>query len=76
MMSCLMGDTLAGVRPHTAASTDRAAYRALLLGQWFRGEVGLETVKESMVGYVREVQETGVRMGNRSQFDSLKAGWK
>jgi 2-polyprenyl-6-methoxyphenol hydroxylase-like FAD-dependent oxidoreductase len=35
----LIGDSLAGFRPHTAASTNQAAYHALLLGRWF-GRVG------------------------------------
>ena len=66
----LVGDALAGFRPHTAASTGQAAFDALTLGEWMRGEIGggREGYGERVLGFAREVQRRGVELGERSQF--------
>lgn len=64
----LVGDALAGFRPHTAASTGQAAFDALTLGQWMRGEVGKEEYDGKVMEFARRVQEHGVVLGERSQF--------
>jgi 2-polyprenyl-6-methoxyphenol hydroxylase-like FAD-dependent oxidoreductase len=68
----LMGDALAGFRPHTAASTSQAAYDALLLEEMMRGEMSVEEMQGEMLRYARTVAESGRKMGDRSQFESLK----
>lgn len=64
----LVGDALAGFRPHTAASTGQAAFDALRLGEWMTGGMERESYNEQVVAYAREVQALGVRLGERSQF--------
>jgi 2-polyprenyl-6-methoxyphenol hydroxylase-like FAD-dependent oxidoreductase len=70
----LLGDALAGFRPHTAASTNQAALDAMK----FAGAVekileggGMEVLKEweeEVMQYGKEMQSHGVQIGNRSQF--------
>jgi len=70
----LLGDALAGFRPHTAASTNQAALDAMKLA----GAVGkivdgggmdvLKEWEEEVMEYGKEMQSHGVQMGNRSQF--------
>lgn len=60
----LVGDAVAGFRPHTAASTSQAAYDALLLGEWMRGEMGRGEWEGRTMEFAREMQG----MGERSQF--------
>lgn len=64
----LLGDAVAGFRPHTAASTSQAAFDALLLGRFVGGEIERATWERETMGYAREVQRHGVEMGERSQF--------
>jgi 2-polyprenyl-6-methoxyphenol hydroxylase-like FAD-dependent oxidoreductase len=64
----LVGDALAGFRPHTAASTGQAAFDALRMGDWFGGEINEETYHERVLEFSKEVQEKGVMLGERSQF--------
>jgi len=64
----LVGDALAGFRPHTAASTGQAAFDALALGQWIRGDIGREEYREKCLRFARDVQRHGVQLGERSQF--------
>ena len=64
----LVGDALAGFRPHTAASTSQAAYDALMLGRWMSGESDREDYNSSVLDYARKLQEHGVMLGERSQF--------
>lgn len=64
----LMGDAVAGFRPHTAASTSQAAHDALSLEKGLKGQMGMDDVRREMMGYAREMQASGVKMGNRSQF--------
>ena len=51
-----MGDALAGFQPHTAASTNQAAYRALLLGRWIgrAGGQGCQSEEGECVGVGRK----------------------
>ena len=64
----VVGDALAGFRPHTAASTSQAAYDALTLGEWMNGRIDKDRYEEKLMAYARTVQEHGVRLGERSQF--------
>lgn len=64
----LVGDALAGFRPHTAASTGQAAYDALTLGQWMKGEISEQEYNDKVMSFARELQEHGVKLGQRSQF--------
>ncbi|KAF4627250.1 hypothetical protein G7Y89_g10907 [Cudoniella acicularis] len=69
----LIGDAIAGFRPHTVASTSQAAYDSLLLERMMKGEMTEKQMQGEMMRYARQVAEIGVQMGNRSQFESLKA---
>ncbi|PNS17347.1 hypothetical protein CAC42_7030 [Sphaceloma murrayae] len=64
----LVGDALAGFRPHTAASTSQAAFDAATLGEWIKGDIDRPTYKRKVLDYATQVQEHGVRLGERSQF--------
>ncbi|KAF1942945.1 FAD/NAD(P)-binding domain-containing protein [Clathrospora elynae] len=70
----LLGDALAGFRPHTAASTNQAALDAMKLAAAVERIIeggGMEVLKvweEEVVQYARTMQSHGVQMGNRSQF--------
>ncbi len=64
----LIGDALAGFRPHTAASTSQAAFDALKLEEMIRGETSLDRWEKETMEYARYMQRRGVEMGQRSQF--------
>lgn len=64
----LVGDALAGFRPHTAASTGQAAHDALEMGRWLKGETSREEYDASVMEFAKRVQRSGVVMGERSQF--------
>lgn len=71
----LVGDALAGLRPHTAASTNQAALDAMELaaaiGKIIEGADRDEVIsgwEERVMEYARTMQKHGVDMGNRSQF--------
>lgn len=64
----LVGDAVAGFRPHTAASTSQAAYHALLVEQMMKGEISNEEMLDEMMDYARHLSAAGQKMGNRSQF--------
>lgn len=67
----LIGDALAGFRPHTVASTSQAAFNVMSLADWLEGKIDrCQFVKQTMQ-FAREIQDMGVRIGNRSQFESL-----
>ncbi|KAG8163962.1 hypothetical protein KVR01_005880 [Diaporthe batatas] len=67
----LIGDALAGFRPHTVASTSQAAFDAMTLADMIEGKIGRDEWKKSTLEYARLVQKRGVDMGNRSQFEDL-----
>ncbi|KAK1094400.1 hypothetical protein LTR48_000389 [Friedmanniomyces endolithicus] len=70
----LIGDSLAGFRPHTVASTSQAAFDVMCLVEWLDGKVERgEFVKRTMQ-FARAMQEMGVRIGDRSQFEELDVG--
>ena len=64
----VVGDALAGFRPHTAASTSQAAFDALRLEEVFRGQLSWDDYQEIVFGYARNWQAHGVFLGERSQF--------
>ncbi|KAK8034110.1 FAD/NAD(P)-binding domain-containing protein [Apiospora rasikravindrae] len=67
----LIGDALAGFRPHTVASTSQAAFDAMVLAEYVAGKVSREEWKRQTLGFARFIQKRGVDMGNRSQFEDL-----
>lgn len=66
----IVGDALAGFRPHTAASTSQAAFDALRLEAVFRGELSWNDYQEMVYEFAKNWQAHGVRLGDRSQFGS------
>lgn len=66
----VVGDALAGFRPHTAASTAQAALCALELGKVFAGKTDREEYERIVVGNAVDKQRAGVSMGDRSQFET------
>ena len=64
----LVGDALAGFRPHTAASTSQAAFDALTIGECLRGEISKEEYDQKIIDFAQRVQKHGVMLGERSQF--------
>ncbi|KAF1968446.1 FAD/NAD(P)-binding domain-containing protein [Bimuria novae-zelandiae CBS 107.79] len=67
----LLGDALAGFRPHTVASTSQAAFDAMILADRLRGDVTKKEWKKQTMAYARTIQKRGVDMGNRSQHQDL-----
>ncbi|KAK3990416.1 hypothetical protein QBC44DRAFT_239010 [Cladorrhinum sp. PSN332] len=67
----LIGDALAGFRPHTVASTAQAAYDAMLCADYVAGKITREEWKRQTMGYARFIQHRGVVMGTRSQHEVL-----
>lgn len=67
----LLGDALAGFRPHTVASTSQAAFDAMILADMIRGDVSREEWKKQTMAYARTIQKRGVDMGERSQHQML-----
>lgn len=64
----LVGDALAGFRPHTAASTSQAAMNALALDEYMGGKIGLKEWKKKTGDWGKWMAGRGREMGNRSQF--------
>ncbi|KAF2094643.1 FAD/NAD(P)-binding domain-containing protein [Rhizodiscina lignyota] len=67
----LIGDALAGFRPHTVASTSQAAFDAMILADMLEGKISRKEWKLQTMCYARTIQKRGVDMGNRSQFGDL-----
>jgi 2-polyprenyl-6-methoxyphenol hydroxylase-like FAD-dependent oxidoreductase len=67
----LIGDALAGFRPHTVASTSQAAFDAMIFADYIEGKISREQWKKETMGYARYIQKRGVDMGNRSQHQNL-----
>lgn len=67
----LVGDALAGFRPHTVASTSQACFDAMVLADYFGGKISHDDWKKQTLGFARLIQKRGVDMGNRSQFGDL-----
>ncbi|KAK5108602.1 hypothetical protein LTR62_008178 [Meristemomyces frigidus] len=68
----LIGDALAGFRPHTVASTSQAAFDAMGLVEWLDGSTDRQAFVKQTMQFAREVQAMGVRIGDRSQFEDLE----
>jgi 2-polyprenyl-6-methoxyphenol hydroxylase-like FAD-dependent oxidoreductase len=66
----LLGDALAGFRPHTVASTSQAAFDVLMLVEYLESGDHAEFVRKTME-FARLMQSRGVYIGNRSQFTDL-----
>jgi 2-polyprenyl-6-methoxyphenol hydroxylase-like FAD-dependent oxidoreductase len=67
----LIGDALAGFRPHTVASTSQACFDAMMLADMIGGKVSRKEWKRDSLGYARTLQKRGVDMGERSQHQDL-----
>lgn len=67
----LIGDALAGFRPHTVASTSQACFDAMVLADYFAGKVSETEWRRQTLGFARYIQKRGVDMGRRSQFEQL-----
>jgi 2-polyprenyl-6-methoxyphenol hydroxylase-like FAD-dependent oxidoreductase len=67
----LIGDALAGFRPHTVASTSQACFDAMILADMIQGRVSRKEWKTQTLGYARTIQRRGVDMGERSQHGDL-----
>jgi len=67
----LIGDALAGFRPHTVASTSQACFDAMILADMIEGKVGRKEWKKETLGFARTIQKRGVDMGERSQHQDL-----
>ncbi|KAL5373679.1 hypothetical protein DPSP01_012541 [Paraphaeosphaeria sporulosa] len=67
----LLGDALAGFRPHTVASTSQAAFDAMILADYLRGNIDRKEWRKQTMGYARTIQKRGVDMGERSQHQEL-----
>lgn len=65
----LVGDSLAGFRPHTVASTSQAAFDVLMLVEWLEGRMDLGELERRTVEYARKVSYMGQYIGDRSQFE-------
>ncbi|TKA41639.1 hypothetical protein B0A54_06527 [Friedmanniomyces endolithicus] len=70
----LIGDSLAGFRPHTVASTSQAAFDVMCLVEWLDGKVERREFVRRTMQFARAMQDMGVRIGNRSQFEELDVG--
>jgi 2-polyprenyl-6-methoxyphenol hydroxylase-like FAD-dependent oxidoreductase len=64
----LIGDALAGFRPHTVASTSQAAYDAMMLADLISGKISHDDYVQETMQFARLLQDRGVKMGTRSQF--------
>ncbi|KAH8900126.1 FAD/NAD(P)-binding domain-containing protein [Thozetella sp. PMI_491] len=67
----LIGDALAGFRPHTVASTSQAAFDAMIYARYIDGAISREEWKRETMGFARYIQKRGVDMGERSQHQRL-----
>ncbi|KAI0904093.1 hypothetical protein F4823DRAFT_616200 [Ustulina deusta] len=67
----LIGDALAGFRPHTVASTSQAAFDAMIFADYIDGKVSREEWKRQTLGFARYIQKRGMDMGEHSQHMDL-----
>lgn len=67
----LIGDALAGFRPHTVASTSQAAFDAMIYADYIAGKISKEEWKKQTIGFARYIQKRGIEMGERSQHQIL-----
>jgi 2-polyprenyl-6-methoxyphenol hydroxylase-like FAD-dependent oxidoreductase len=66
----LIGDAVAGVRPHTGAGTAQAAMHAFLLKKVFEeeGSMSVEEWEKAILGWATMAHDIGVQAGNLGQF--------
>jgi len=64
----LIGDALAGFRPHTVASTSQAAFDAMVLADMVAGKITHDDFVQQTIQFARLIQDRGAKMGTRSQF--------
>jgi 2-polyprenyl-6-methoxyphenol hydroxylase-like FAD-dependent oxidoreductase len=66
----LIGDAVAGLRPHTTAGCSQSAMNALLLKEVFGkdGGMSIEEWEKTTLGWATLAQKMGMQMGNLSQF--------
>lgn len=67
----LIGDALFGFRPHTVASTSQAAFNVMALVDWLDGKTSRAQFVKDTLQFGRAIQDMGVIIGNRSQFEDL-----
>ena len=67
----LVGDALAGFRPHVGSSTAQAALHALLVEKWMKGEMSVEEMEEQVMKYARDKSQLGIELGDQCQFGHL-----
>ena len=67
----LVGDALAGFRPHTVASTSQAAFDCMSLVSYLDGTISRKEWITETMQFARLIQDRGVKMGNRSQYEEL-----
>lgn len=76
----LIGDALAGFRPHTTASTTQAAFHALKLWEhmksWDEWMKNKNSYEEAVIEFARHGVEHGQKLGNTSQFGHHKLDGK
>ncbi|KAI9669826.1 MAG: hypothetical protein M1817_004567 [Caeruleum heppii] len=63
----LVGDALAGFRPHIASSTNQAALNAMLLGQVMEGRLTMAEWEKQCLEYARAVSAQGIAMEDRNR---------
>lgn len=66
----LVGDAVAGIRPHAAVGAIQGALHALLLKEVFKEKptMTLEEWEMKSLGWSTGMQKVGVQMGQQSQF--------
>ncbi|CAF1209855.1 unnamed protein product [Adineta ricciae] len=76
----LVGDALAGFRPHTASATSQAAFHGLQLWEkmqswsdWLKNRSSYEDI---VMKFARQGVEHGQKLGHASQFEEYKVGGK
>ena len=69
----LVGDAVAGFRPHTAGSTSQAAFHALELDKYLRAEkFDWRSFERDVKRYAEYGVRLGIQLGNRSQFQRYR----
>jgi hypothetical protein len=66
----IVGDALAGLRPHTTGGASQGALHALLLKKVFENEMSLEYWEEKVLGWANMAHKIGVDFGALSQSDN------
>ncbi|EAW12272.1 uncharacterized protein ACLA_062360 [Aspergillus clavatus NRRL 1] len=59
----LIGDAVAGLRPHTGAGTEQAAFHSLALEKLLNGSARLEEFVRLAMEHSRNIQNVGVQIG-------------